>query len=251
MNTQPDRPVQPSVGAPPDHDADVPNAKGHDHEHEHKHEHEHDTLVIEDDAGNLIGQHMVDALQNILVRKGILSAGEVTLEIQKLEAPGTHLGAQLIARAWLDPAYRARLLANGKDAAAELGIRIGEAQLVVVENTPAEHNVIVCTLCSCYPRSLLGQPPSWYISKAYRARTVREPRAVLQEFGLSLREDQAVCVHDSTADMRFLVLPIRPPGTEGWGEQQLRALVTRDSMIGVADALQPGADDSIQMAVSA
>lgn len=224
--------------------SEQPSGHDHAHGHDHDHEHEHDTLVIEDDAGNLLGQHMVDALQNILVRKGILSAGEVALEIQKLEAPGTHLGAQLVARAWVDPDYRARLLANGKNAAAELGIRIGEAQLVVVENTPAEHNVIVCTLCSCYPRSLLGQPPSWYISKAYRARTVREPRTVLGEFGLTLREGQAVCVHDSTADMRFLVLPIRPSGTETWSEEQLLGLVTRDSMIGVAEALNPASLNS-------
>jgi nitrile hydratase len=223
----------------------------HDHDHDHDHDqdhahghaplHEHDALVAEDEAGNLLGQQMVDALQAILVRKGVLSPGEVNLEIQKLEAPGTHLGARIVARAWNDPAYRSRLLRDGKSAAAELDIKVGEAQLVVVENTPAEHNVVVCTLCSCYPRSILGQPPSWYISKAYRARTVREPAAVLAEFGLSLPDDTAICVHDSTADMRFLVLPMRPDGTEGWTDEQLSRLVTRDSMIGVAQPLSPGA----------
>lgn len=211
----------------------------HPHDHGHDHTHEHDALVVEDDEGNLLGQQMVDALQALLVRKGVLSPGEVSLEIQKLEAPGTHLGAKLIARAWVDPDFKARLLHNGKTAAAELDIKVGEAQLVVVENTPQEHNVIVCTLCSCYPRSLLGQPPSWYISKAYRARTVREPARVLAEFGLELPAHTAICVHDSTADMRFLVLPLRPAGTQGWSEEALSRLVTRDCMIGVAQPLNP------------
>ena len=211
----------------------------HPHDHGHDHTHEHDALVVEDDEGNLLGQQMVDALQALLVLKGVLSPGEVSLEIQKLEAPGTHLGAKLIARAWVDPDFKARLLHNGKTAAAELDIKVGEAQLVVVENTPQEHNVIVCTLCSCYPRSLLGQPPSWYISKAYRARTVREPARVLAEFGLELPAHTAICVHDSTADMRFLVLPLRPAGTQGWSEEALSRLVTRDCMIGVAQPLNP------------
>lgn len=211
----------------------------HDHPHGHGHGHEHDALVVEDDAGNLTGQQMVDALQAILVRKGVLSPGEVSLEIQKLEAPGTHLGARIVARAWTDAGFRSRLLRDGKGAAAELDIKVGEAQLVVVENTPQEHNVIVCTLCSCYPRSILGQPPSWYISKAYRARTVREPALVLAEFGLELPEETAICVHDSTADMRFLVLPMRPAGTDGWSEDALSRLVTRDCMIGVAQPLSP------------
>lgn len=207
----------------------------------HNHDHEHDLLVIEDDAGNLLAQQMVNALLALLVRKGTLSAGEVTMEIQNLEAPGTHRGAQLVARAWLDANFKKRLLKNGKDGAAELKIKVGEAQLVVVENTPQLHNVVVCTLCSCYPRSILGQPPSWYISKAYRARTVREPAVVLKEFGLVLPDDTVLCVHDSTADMRFLVLPERPSGTEGMTEKALAQLVTRDSMIGVAKALTPNA----------
>jgi hypothetical protein len=219
--------------------------RGHEHEHEHGHGHDHphghepDALVVEDDAGNLLAQQRVAALQALLVRAGVLAAAEIPAEIQKLEAPGTHLGAALVARAWVDPGYRQRLLANGKDAAAELGIKVGEAQLVVVENTPDLHNVVVCTLCSCYPRSILGQPPSWYISKAYRARTVREPARVLEEFGLALPADLPICVHDSTADMRFLVLPQRPAGTEDLPEDALRALVTRDSMIGVAQVRPP------------
>jgi hypothetical protein len=222
------------------HSPDSPNDHDHDHSHDHQdhdhHDHHVPPLVVEDEAGNLEGQQMVDALQALLIRKGILSAGEVTLEIQNIEAPGTHLGAKIVARAWVDPAFKARLLENGKNGASELGIKIGEAQLVAVENTAEVHNLIVCTLCSCYPRSILGQPPSWYISKAYRARAVREPAAVLREFGLTLPPGTAIHVHDSNADMRFLVLPLRPPGTEHLDEDGLRAIVTRDSMIGVAQA---------------
>ncbi|MEX1168322.1 MAG: nitrile hydratase subunit alpha [Hydrogenophaga sp.] len=219
----------------------------HDHHHDHhdhrdygEHEsevHEHGSLVVEDDAGNVLAQQMVSALQRILIRKGLLSAGEVPSQIQALEAPGTHLGAKLVARAWVDVEYKKRLLNNGKDAAAELNIKVGEAQLVVVENTPGLHNVVVCTLCSCYPRSILGQPPAWYISAAYRARTVREPGRVLEEFGLILPGETSICVHDSNADMRFLVLPQRPIGTEEMTEDQLAQLVTRDSMIGVAQVV--------------
>jgi nitrile hydratase len=140
----------------------------------------------------------------------------------------------MVARAWLDPAYRERLLADGSKAAEELGFEVAGLRLIVVENTPSTHNVIVCTLCSCYPRMLLGIPPAWYKSLAYRSRAVREPRVVLREFGLELPENMTVRVHDSTADLRYLVLPMRPPGTEGLGESQLAALVTRDSMIGTA-----------------
>lgn len=214
----------------------------HDHDHDHEqgdHGEEHEPLVIEDEEGNLEGQVLADALLSLLTRKGLISAGEVMLEIQNLESPGLHLGAKIVARAWADPAYKARLLANGKNGAAELKIKVGEAQLVVVENTPDLHNVVVCTLCSCYPRSILGQPPAWYISKSYRARTVREPARVLEEFGLSLPAQTVIAVHDSTADMRFLVLPLRPPGTDGLSEEALAALVTRDSMIGVAEVHSP------------
>jgi nitrile hydratase len=140
----------------------------------------------------------------------------------------------VVARAWTDPAFRARLLADGSAACREMGIAVDALKLVVVENTAAEHNVIVCTLCSCYPRNLLGLPPDWYKSRPYRSRTVREPRAVLAEFGLTLPADVTVRVHDSTADMRYLVLPSRPDGTEGWSAERLAAIVTRDCMIGVA-----------------
>jgi nitrile hydratase len=202
--------------------------------HAHEHGHDHPALVIEDEAGNAEGQIRIDALQNLLVASGLVGREEIRIAIEKIEAPGVHLGARIVARAWTDPAYRDRLLGNGKDGAAELDITVGEAQLIVVENTPALHNLICCTLCSCYPRSILGQPPSWYISKAYRARAVREPRAVLSEFGLDLPLDVELVVHDSNADMRYLVLPQRPAGTDGWAADRLATLVTRDAMIGVA-----------------
>lgn len=209
----------------------------------HQHEHDpHVPLVAEDETGNLEGQQITAALQALLVRKGLISAGEITLEIQKIEAPGTHLGAKIVARAWTDNDFRKRLITNGKDGAAELGIMVGEAQLEVVENTPEIHNLVVCTLCSCYPRSILGQPPSWYISKSYRARAVREPAAILKEFGLVLPKGVKIRLHDSNADLRYLVLPERPAGTDHLDELQLAALVTRDSMIGVAKAALPRLD---------
>jgi len=214
-----------------------PTQRPHEHTHSHEHDHEHAPQAVEDGQSDVDGQQLVDALQAVLIKKGILSAGEVTLEIQNLESPGTHLGAKLVARAWLDPEFRSKLLRNGKDAAAELKIKVGEAQLVVVENTATVHNLIVCTLCSCYPRSILGQPPSWYVSKAYRARAVREPAAVLAEFGLDVAADVQISVHDSNADMRFLVLPQRPANTDGLSEESLTKLVTRDCMIGVSKAL--------------
>ncbi|MCR9237302.1 MAG: nitrile hydratase subunit alpha [Alphaproteobacteria bacterium] len=208
-----------------------------DHTHDHSHDHTHDeyeALVIEDDAGNIEAQIIIDALQDVLISKGLLTAPEVTKEIEKLESPGIHLGAKVVAKAWTDPDYKQRLLSNGKSAVQEIGIAVGEAQIVVVENTDEVHNLITCTLCSCYPRSILGQPPSWYISKAYRARTVREPRSVLSEFGLDLEDDVQLIVHDSNADMRYLVLPQAPAGVEQMEADGLEAMVTRDHLIGVS-----------------
>lgn len=206
----------------------------HDHDHGAHHHDDHEALIVEDDAGNLEAQIIVDALQEVLIARGLLTAAEVTREIEKLESPGIHLGARIVARAWQDPAYKQRLLANGKEAIGELGIVVGEAQIVVVENTPEVHNLITCTLCSCYPRSILGQPPSWYISKAYRARSVREPRTVLAEFGLTLDASVQLVVHDSNADMRYLVLPQAPDGADQLSVQELEARVTRDHLVGVA-----------------
>jgi len=179
-------------------------------------------------------QRMEIALRELLVEKGILTADEIRRTVEAMDARSPALGARVVARAWTDPAFKARLLANGTAACEELGVAMAGTKLVVVESTAAVHNLIVCTLCSCYPRMLLGLPPDWYKSRAYRARAVREPRAVLREFGTELPDDVTVRVHDSTADMRYLVLPLRPPGTEGWSEERLAALVTRDSMVGVS-----------------
>lgn len=177
----------------------------------------------------------VKALESILLEKGLVDPQSLDLLIDTYENKvGPRNGARVVARAWSDPAYKARLFADGNAAAAELGFEITNTKLVAVENTKDEHNVVVCTLCSCYPRDLLGLPPSWYKSRAYRARVVREPRAVLEEFGTTIPDDVKLRVHDSTADMRFLVVPRRPEGTQGMSEDALAALVTRDSMIGVA-----------------
>ncbi len=173
------------------------------------------------------------ALRELLVEKGVFTADEIREAIEFRDSITPALGARIVARAWTDPAYRERLLGDGNAGAAELGIEIGPTNLVVVENTPKVHNVIVCTLCSCYPRMVLGLPPAWYKSREYRARTVREPRAVLEEFGTELADAVEVRVHDSTADLRYLVLPMRPEGTEGMSEDELAAIVTRDCMIGV------------------
>jgi nitrile hydratase len=173
------------------------------------------------------------ALRELLIEKGIFTADEERGAIEAMEQRSPATGARIVARAWVDPQYKARLLADGRAAAEELGAEVTAAQLVVIENTPEVHNVVVCTLCSCYPRSVLGLPPAWYKSADYRARVVREPRAVLAEFGTRLADDVTVRVHDSTADMRYLIVPMRPAGAEGLSEEALAALVTRDSMIGV------------------
>lgn len=199
-----------------------------------KHTHDdHEAIVVEDEAGNLEAQIIIDALQDVLMANGLLTAPEVTKQIEVMEAKGVHLGAKIVAKAWKDPDYKARLLENGKSCIQEIGIPVGEAQIVVVENTPQVHNLITCTLCSCYPRSILGQPPSWYISKAYRARSVREPRSVLAEFGLELPSDIQLIVHDSNADMRYLVLPQAPENIDDIDMKTAETMVTRDHLIGV------------------
>jgi len=179
-------------------------------------------------------QLMEIAVRELLIEKRVLTADEIRRTVEAMDARSPALGARVVARAWADPAFKARLLANGSAACEELGIDLDGTNLVVVESTPAVHNLIVCTLCSCYPRMLLGLPPDWYKSRAYRARAAREPRAVLREFGTELADEVTVRVHDSTADMRYLVLPLQPAGTEGWNEERLAPLVTRDSMIGVS-----------------
>ena len=172
------------------------------------------------------------AFRELLIEAGLISDAEIAARVEYMHARTPALGARVVARAWFDPAFKARLLADGSAAVRELGIEVGSLKLVVVENTPDVHNLVVCTLCSCYPRMLLGMAPDWYKSVAYRSRAVREPRAVLAEFGVHLEPGVTVRVHDSTADMRYLVLPLRPRGTEALGEPECAALVGRDSMIG-------------------
>jgi nitrile hydratase len=199
------------------------------------HDHDHPHATLPDAAEKLTYyQTMEVAVRELLIDKGILTADEVRRQIEDMDGRNAGLGARMVARAWLDPEYKKRMLTDGNAAAEEVGLDHGAYKLVVVENTRDVHNVIVCTLCSCYPRWLLGLPPDWYKSRNYRSRVVREPRTVLREFGLELAGEITVRVHDSNADMRYLVLPLRPAGTDGWSEPELAALATRDSMIGIA-----------------
>jgi nitrile hydratase len=208
----------------------------HDH-HDHDHDHPegatggHPTLR-DDDAALTYWQRMEIAVRELLIEKGVTTAAEIAAQIDLMDSRSPANGAAVVARAWSDPDFRSRLLQDAAEASREMGFDIGPLRLIAVENTPDTHNLIVCTLCSCYPRNLLGLPPDWYKSRAYRSRAVREPRAVLAEFGLVLPDGVTVRVHDSTADMRYIVLPARPAGTEGLAEAELAALVTRDSMIG-------------------
>ena len=184
-------------------------------------------------------QKMEIAVRELLVEKGVTTQEEINAQIERMDARSPAIGARVVARAWTDPDFKARLLEDGSAACREMGIEVEAMKLLVVENTEDVHNVVVCTLCSCYPRNLLGLPPDWYKQRAYRTRTVVEPRKVLSEFGLDLPDDVTVRVHDSTADMRYLVLPRRPEGTEGMDAEALAALVGRDAMIGVAVAKSP------------
>lgn len=181
------------------------------------------------------------AIESLLVEKGLLTAAAVRQQVNLMDARTPAAGARVVARAWTDAAFKARLLDDPRAALSEMGLNLPEEtpHLAVVENTDEVHHLVVCTLCSCYPRMLLGRPPDWYKSLAYRARAVRDPRGVMAEFGAAPPPDAAVHVLDSTADLRYLVLPRRPAGTEGMTEDELAALVTRDSMIGVTDALLP------------
>ena len=178
-------------------------------------------------------QLMEVSLRELLVEKGVITEDAIAGAMATMRARGPERGAAMVARAWLDPAYQARMLENGSAAAEELGFEVAGLKLIVVQNTPDTHNVIVCTLCSCYPRMLLGLPPEWYKSKPYRSRVVREPRTVLAEFGLKVPAKVAIRVHDSNADMRYVVIPMRPAGTEGWSEEELARIATRDTLVGV------------------
>jgi nitrile hydratase subunit alpha len=175
----------------------------------------------------------IRAIEALLLEKGVLTEPEVQDSIAYMEARSPANGAKLVARAWVNPSFKVLLLSDGKAAASELSMDPEHpAEFIVVENTPELHNLIVCTLCSCYPRAILGRPPDWYKSFAYRSRAVREPRSVMREFGFAPPEDVEVVVHDSTADVRYMVLPMRPPGTEDLSEEELATLVTRDSLVG-------------------
>ena len=204
----------------------LPHADGHDHEH---------PGVVADGRPPYYALR-IRAIEALLLEKGVLTKEDIQRQVDYIESRSPALGARMVARAWVDPAYKQRLLTDAKAAAAELGIDAsGVSEIRAVENTETVRNMIVCTLCSCYPRPILGRPPDWYKSLNYRSRAVVEPRAVMAEFGTMVADDVEVRVHDSTADMRYLVLPRRPAGTEGWTEEQLADLVTRDSMIGVSD----------------
>jgi nitrile hydratase alpha subunit len=212
-----------------------PHDHSHHHDdehHHHDHNHPHDPLEVTEGAGEY--EIMVHAIKELLIEKGVITGEEIRKTLEFMDTRTPALGAKVVARAWADAEFKKRLLTNGTAAVAEMGIPMGDAELIAVENSKEVHNVIVCTLCSCYPRTVLGLPPDWYKSRNYRSRVVVEPRAVLKEFGTELPDSVTLRTHDSNADMRYLVLPERPPGTTGWSEEQLAAIVTRDCMIGVA-----------------
>jgi len=215
----------------------------HHHDHDHGHDHgpgPHAPISDHGRAPSFDYLVLERALRELLVDKGIFTADEWRRQIELMDSRNPTVGARIVARAWTDPAFKRRLLADAKKAAGELGVNTTNApEVMVVENTPQRHHMIVCTLCSCYPKAILGIPPAWYKSDAYRARAVKDPRAVLHEFGTDLPADVEIRVMDSTADLRYLVLPLRPAGTDGMSEDELATLVTRDSMIGVAAASSP------------
>lgn len=225
------------------HDHDHPHDHAHDdHGHAHGHDHGHPHPPQKDhDAGPMSAYELLEeAVRSLLVEKGVLTSDEIAAQVDRMDSRTPALGAKVVAKAWADAAFKARLLQDTRGALAELQIDIGTlADYRTVENTSDVHNVVVCTLCSCYPKFLLGTPPAWYKSLAYRSRVVMDPRGVLAEFGVAPKPGVEVRVHDSTAELRYLVLPVRPPGTDGWSEERLAALVTRDAMIGTAVPAAP------------
>ena len=215
----------------------------HDDTHHH-HSHDHSMYDVDptahhppqpdlEDSPLTRHQVMQMAVTELLIDKGVISADEMRRSIEFMDTLSDARGARLVARAWVDEDFKHRLVENSFEAGKELGMDIGPTPILVMENTPEVHNVVVCTLCSCYPRFLLGIPPDWYKSRDYRSRVVKEPRAVLGEFGTSVPDNVEVKVHDSTADMRYMVLPMRPAGTDEMSEEALAELVTRDALIGV------------------
>jgi nitrile hydratase len=204
------------------------------HDHPNDHPHDHASIESPADATPSYFEVMETSIRELLMEKQLIGPGEIRRQLEVLDSRTPALGAKIVARAWVDPEFRSRLLADGRSACEDFGITFyDDTKLIVLENTEKVHNLIVCTLCSCYPRPVLGLPPDWYKAKPYRARAVKEPRAVLREFGTEIPEDVEIRVSDSTSMMRYLVLPRRPEGTENLTEEQLAALVTRDAMIGV------------------
>lgn len=198
------------------------------------HDHDHSHVEISETERPGYFDMLESALEELLIERRLIAAGEIRAQIDVLDSRTPALGARVVARAWTDPAYRTRLLANGRAACEEFGITFyDDTGLVVLENTAAVHNLVVCTLCSCYPRPVLGLPPDWYKLKPYRARAVVAPRALLAEFGTIIADDVEIRVTDSTSALRFLVLPLRPEGTDDYTKEALAALVTRDALIGV------------------
>ena len=223
-----------------------PDTHSHDHgDHSHDHDHEHDhARTFQPDIEDKPFSHyqvMAEALGELLIDSGVITADELRQQLEWLDARSPADGAKLVARAWTDPGFKKLLLQDVNAAAESIGLSAGDIPIRAIENTPAVHNVVVCTLCSCYPRGLLGLPPDWYKSREYRSRTVREPRAVLAEFGTVIPKEVEVRVHDSTADLRYLVLPMQPKGSEGMKADALEELVTRDCMIGVSLPRSPRA----------
>jgi nitrile hydratase alpha subunit len=207
----------------------------HDHSNHDHGTHRHPPVQPDDTSPPSHYELMILAMRDLLVEKGVLTADQIRRGLETLDSWQPSRGAEIVARAWTDPAFKRRLLADGNEAVADLGIDMGGAKLTVLENTDNVQNVVVCTLCSCYPRAVLGLPPDWYRSKNYRARVVKQPRKVLSEFGTELPDDMVVRVHDSLADLRYLVLPRCPAGTGHWSKDELAAIVTRDCMVGVAN----------------
>jgi nitrile hydratase len=198
----------------------------HEHSHLHNHDHDHGSELSE-------MQLRVRALETILTEKGYVEPAVLDAIIETYETRiGPHNGARVVAKAWVDPEFRGRLFDNAAKAIASLDLPSGAEHLIALENTPKQHNLVVCTLCSCYPSGTLGLPPVWYKSHAYRSRTVTDPRSVLRDFGTELPKDTEIRVWDSTAEIRYMVVPMRPKGTDGWSEEKLARLVTRDCMIG-------------------
>lgn len=215
----------------------------HHHGHDdHDHAHDDHAPLEETETGEPRFQLLEAAVRSLLIEKGVVTAEQISRQIEAMEARTPAIGARVVARAWTDPAFNDLLRSDARAACSSIGIDMTNMpDLLVLPNEPGLHHLVVCTLCSCYPRMVLGPPPAWYKSSAFRARAVVDPRGVLEEFGVTLPAGTRVRVVDSTADLRYLVIPMRPAGTEGWNEERLAGLVTRDSMIGTGQANAPDA----------